>query len=178
MWVGLACEVTLHLLYGLVSLSDRHPMPSYVRLLLSFALACWCAQASFADSLKITSSPVGATVELDGVPVGKTPFEKEYPGGYFHRTRTVMGQRLEHSMVARLTLAGYATREIPLTEGPMHWVDLHGRSHGEYWLFKTQEFHEDLDSISSTFNGSVNSRAGLQPAGLLPELSLEELTLR
>ena len=64
-----------------------------------------------AESLKITSSPPGATVELDGVPAGRTPFEKDFPGGYFRRTHTALGQRLEHPLVGRVSLAGFATRE-------------------------------------------------------------------
>jgi hypothetical protein len=93
------------------------------------------------QSLKITSNPPGATVELDGIPVGTTPLEKTFPGGYFHRTHTVIGQRLEHPMVARISLPGFNVREIPLTEGPMDWIDLHGRHHGQYWLFKSAHFH-------------------------------------
>jgi PEGA domain len=69
-----------------------------------------------AESLKIKSNPPGTTVELDGVPVGTTPFEKEFPGGYFHRTRTAFGQRLEHAMFARVSLSGYATRKFALTK--------------------------------------------------------------
>ena len=45
----------------------------------------------FADKLQITSNPSGATVELDGVAVGSTPFEKDFPGGHFRKTRTSMG---------------------------------------------------------------------------------------
>lgn len=130
---------------------------------------------SRADSLKITSNPPGATVELDGVPVGTTPFEKNFPGGYFHRTRTSLGQRLEHPMVARVSLTGYATHEIALTEGPMDWIDLHGRHHGQYWLFKADHFHVDLDTIASTFTGAVSAATPAQPAAFQPELSLEEL---
>jgi S1-C subfamily serine protease len=133
---------------------------------------------SRAESLKITSNPPGATVELDGVPVGKTPFAKDFPGGYFHRTHTVLGQRLEHPMTARLLLQGYAAHEIVLTQGPMDWIDLHGRHHGQYWLFKTDTFHVDLDSIDSTFNGTVAADAGAQSAALKPELSFEELVRR
>jgi PEGA domain len=59
-----------------------------------------------ADKLQIVSTPAGATVEINGVPVGTTPFVKEFPGGYFHRTRTAVGSRLEHPMVVRITLAG------------------------------------------------------------------------
>jgi hypothetical protein len=77
---------------------------------------------SAGETPKITSNPAGATVELDGVTAGSTPFEKELPGGYFHRTRTVLGQRLEHPLVARISLAGFATREIALTEGPVDWL--------------------------------------------------------
>jgi Trypsin-like peptidase domain/PEGA domain len=130
---------------------------------------------SSAESLKITSNPPGATVELDGVPVGATPLEKNFPGGYFHRTHTVLGQRLEHAMVARVSLPGFITYEIALTEGPMDWIDLHGRHHGQYWLFKSEHFHVDLDTIAHTFTGNVSAAAPVQPVALQPEISLEEL---
>ena len=144
----------------------------FTSLFLSFVTS------SFADTLKITSSPPGATVELDGVAAGATPFEKEFPGGYFHRTRTALGQRLEHPMVARLSLPGYATREIALTEGPMNWIDLHGHSHGEYWLIKSDHFHVDLELISSAFTGTVAAVSNAQPAAFQYELSLEEIVKR
>jgi len=59
-----------------------------------------------AEKLTTISSPPGATVEIDGIFVGTTPVEKDYPGGYFDRTRTAMGSRLAHPLVARLNLAG------------------------------------------------------------------------
>lgn len=157
-------------------LSRRAPFaPScFVVIVVSLCLPTFCR----AESLKITSTPAGATVELDGVPVGTTPFEKDFPGGYFHRTHTVLGQRLEHPMVARVSFAGYSTHEIALTEGPMDWIDLHGRHHGQYWLFKSDHFHVDLDSVASTFNGAVSAATATRPAGFQPELSLEELVLR
>src|SRR4029077_16115167 len=87
-----------------------------------------CPVRLAADTLKITSTPSGATVEIDGVREGITPFEKDYPGGYFHKTKTSMGSRLEHPMVARISLAGYATKEIQMTDGPMNWISLNGRN--------------------------------------------------
>jgi serine protease Do len=140
-------------------------------------LLCLLASAS-AGTLKITSSPPGASVELDGVPVGTTPFEKDFPGGYFHRTHTALGLRLEHPMVARLTLPGYATREIALTVGPMNWIDLHGHNHGEYWLIKSDHFHADLELISAAFTGNVASVSAAQAAAFSLELSLEEIVKR
>ena len=152
-------------------------IPSLRSLIVASSFLCFVASSS-ADTLKITSSPPGATVELDGVTLGVTPFEKDFPGGYVHRTRTSLGQRLEHPMAARLSLPGYATREILLTEGPMNWIDLHGHNHGEYWLIKSVHFHADLELISSAFTGTVAAVSAAQPAAFQLDLSLEEIVKR
>lgn len=124
-----------------------------------FTLFCFlaCPAHARADKLRITSSPSGATVEIDGVSMGTTPFEKEYPGGYFHKTRTSFGARLEHPMVARISLQGYATKELELTEGPMLWVSLYGRVRAEYWLLKSNHFEAELQPLTETFTGAVSA---------------------
>jgi S1-C subfamily serine protease len=134
-----------------------------------------CPVRASADKLQITSNPSGAIVELDGIAVGTTPFEKDFPGGYFRKTKTSFGARLEHAMVARVSLAGYATKELTLTEGPQNWLSLNGRSHGEYWLLKTDHFHVDLQRISEAFTGEITAKVSGASPGLQPELSLEEL---
>lgn len=142
-------------------------------------LLFFCPIGAAAETLKITSKPSGATVEIDGVVAGKTPFEKDYPGGYFHKTKTSMGSRLEHAMVARISLAGYATKEIRMTDGPMTWISINGRNHGEYWLVKSDHFEVELQAIGQVFTGGVTaklSRTG--SVELEPELSLEELVRR
>lgn len=151
---------------------------SLFRSLLIISLLLSVVASTSAETLKITSSPPGASVELDGITVGTTPFEKDFPAGYFHRTHTALGLRLEHPMVARLTFPGYATREIALTVGPMNWIDLHGHNHGEYWLIKSDRFHADLELISVAFTGNVASVSAEQPAAFSLELSLEEIVKR
>jgi serine protease Do len=138
-----------------------------------------CPARSAADTLKITSTPAGATVEIDGVLEGTTPFEKDFPGGYFHKTKTSIGSRLEHPMVARISLAGYATKEIQMTDGPMNWISFNGRNHGEYWLLKSDHFNVDLRPISEVFTGGVTAKlSSAERVDLQPELSLEELVRR
>lgn len=155
-------------------------MASSVRARFAAALLLLvCPLRAAADTLRITSKPPGATVEIDGVLAGTTPLEKDYPGGYFHKTRTSMGSRLEHAMVARISLAGYATKEIRLTDGPMNWISLNGRNHGEYWLLKGDHFEVELQAVGQVFTGGVSAK--LSSAGtvdLQPELSLEELVRR
>jgi hypothetical protein len=90
-----------------------------------------------------------------------------------------MGSRLEHPMVARLSLAGYVTREIRMTDGPMNWISINGRNRGEYWLLKSDHFEVELRAVEQVFTGGVT--ANLARAGsvdLQPELSLEELVRR
>src|SRR5260370_37984225 len=136
-----------------------------------FLLAC--PAPIFADKLQIPSNPSGATVELDGVAVGTTPFEKDFPGGYFHKTRTSMGSRLEHPIVARISLTGYATRELKLTEGPMNWISLNGRNHGEYWILKSGHFHIALQPIFKTFPGGITAKVSHAAVAPPPEPSME-----
>ena len=140
--------------------------------LLVYALAC---PAAFADTLRITSSPPGAKVELNGIVVGTTPYVKKYPSGYFRRPRTALSGRLEHAMVARLKLPGYSIKEIVLTQGPTDWVSLNGRKRTQYFLFKGDHFETTLDPISATFTGTVAANIPAGHSTLAPELSLEEL---
>lgn len=129
------------------------------------------------EKLTITSDPPGATVEINGIREGTTPFEKDYPGGYFRRTKTVLGSRLEHTLVARISLAGYATREIQLTDGPMEWIStIKHASHGQYWLIKSTHFEVALESIPETFTGHVATPVAADASETLPELSLAALT--
>ena len=156
-------------------------MASRSELLRSFALlVSFCPSFAYADTLRITSTPPGASVEINGVTVGTTPYEEQVPGGYFHKTKTALGRRLQHPMVARISLAGYTTREVQMTEGPMNWVSLKGHSHGEYWLVKTNQFHVDLDPISKVFTGKISAEipeAAEAPreANLTPEPPLEDV---
>jgi hypothetical protein len=95
-------------------------------------------------------------VEINGVTVGTTPYEEQLPGGYFHKTKSALGRRLQHSMIARISPAGYMTKEVQMTEGPMNWVSLK-HNHGEYWLLRLEHFHLDLDPISRVFTGNISA---------------------
>src|SRR5450432_2104734 len=142
-------------------------------LLITASLYALIPSTASAHKLRITSVPSGASIQINGVLVGTTPYEKEIPGGYLHKTKTTIGSRLEHPMVARLTLGGYPTNEIQLTERPMNWVSLKGHNYGGYWLLKTDHVHFELQPASQIFTGGVeNASIASEPR---PLLSLEEL---
>ena len=117
-------------------------------------------------------------MEIDGVLVGITPYEKEIPGGYLKRTKTTVGSRLEHPLAVRISMTGYATREILLTDGPMNWISIKGHSHGEYWLLKASHFHAELQALSQVFTGGIAEGLRVSGAGPEAELPLEDLVQR
>lgn len=121
----------------------------YTRIASLALLGCLLTAArTYADDLTITSSPPGATVEIDGMAAGTTPYKIEYPGGYFHKTHTAFGSRLTHSMTARVSKDGYLAAQITLTNGPFEWDAITGRRRGNYFLLKSERFEIKLDPVS------------------------------
>ncbi|HEY0703211.1 MAG TPA: PEGA domain-containing protein [Candidatus Acidoferrales bacterium] len=121
--------------------------------LLGFAIFCgvvtllMMAPAAGAETFSVTSSPAGAEVEIDGVAVGTTPFQTQYPGGYFHKTHTVFSTRLEHRMVLRVTKNGYVLQQMTITEGPFDWIGLTGKHHGKYFILRADHFALNLEPV-------------------------------
>jgi PEGA domain len=124
--------------------SRRHCIYASLVLLVSSLLAA----RSHAETLTITSTPPGATVEMDGVIVGTTPFTTDFPGGYFHKPHTVFGSRLNHALTAEVSMGGYLTRRVTLTDGPFEWIAVNGRQRGNYFLLKSSRFDINLDSVA------------------------------
>jgi serine protease Do len=122
------------------------------------ASCAWClcvlaillaAQAARADNLTITSTPIGAKVELNGVVVGTTPYEMKVPGSYLHKPHSVFSEKLEHAMTVRVYKEGYAPQEIGLTEGPYKWMSATGVTHGSYYLLKSSHIEVSLESTAT-----------------------------
>ena len=130
-------------------------LPAFAGLLATCALA----PLSRSESFNITSAPSGANVEIDGALVGTTPFHTDYPGGYFHKTHTVFGARLEHAMTLRISKDGYATQQITITDGPFEWIAVSGKHHGNYFVLKSDHFEMKLspgaESAITTWPGDA-----------------------
>lgn len=143
--------------------------------LVVFPFLLFASARAAANTLRITSTPSGAKVEIEGTAGGTTPFQTDFPRGYFRRPLIALSRHLDHSLVARITLDGYIPKEIKLTEGPLTWDSLNGRSHVLYYRFKSDHFEVQLQPIKLVFNGSVTTNLADGAADLQPELSLAEL---
>lgn len=123
----------------------------------------WFAPPGRAESLSVTSSPPGASVEINGMSMKTTPCRIAYPGGYFHKTHPVRSARLHHSLILRISKDGYSTQQIALTAGPWEWVALTGRHHGNYLLLKSDHFARQLEPAGLTTNESWPGDARVGP---------------
>jgi PEGA domain len=130
-----------------------------------FTLACVCIRVAraYAETLTIASTPPGASVEIDGKEAGTTPLQLKYPGGYFHKTHTIFGTRLEHSMTLRIWKTGYVAQRLVITTGPFEWVAINGRHHGSYWLLKSDHLEFSLETNIESTTVSLNSSEHVGP---------------
>ena len=138
-------------------------------------LAAW-TRSSAKDYLTINSQPQGATVEIDGVVVGKTPYTVEVPGGYLRGAKSVFGKLLRHQVHLKLTLDGYLTKEMDLANGPTPWIAYNGTYHGDFWILKSATFDVALQKAATSFTGNV--QATLSNSAVLtmgPALPTEEI---
>jgi len=135
-----------------------HPLlhPRFVVLVLALLFPILTASAR---TLKITSSPAGATIELNGEVIGTTPFLQDYPHGYFQRPLTMFEKSLQHPMIIRVSLSGYVTQQLTLTEGPRQRMDSHNRPHGQYWLLKSDRFFIELAPLPPDSPAASNVKA-------------------
>jgi serine protease Do len=147
------------------------------RLLFPLLISLYIGYPLFADELRIESTPPGATVEIDGKMLGTTPYtSKKLPGGYFHKTHSVFGARLERPLHARLALSGYVTQEIELTVGPMKWIALNGTYHGDYYLVKDKVITVALLPEAKVFTGTLAASRGTTSIKLASaEVPIEDL---
>ena len=110
-----------------------------------FVLAILPARAA-GEKIYITSEPTGAQVRIEDR-TGTTPFEMDFPGGYFHEPRMLLSTHLSRPLVARLTLEGYEDKEVTLTLGPREWVSNNGHKRFQYFVFGSTHFHMTLTPV-------------------------------
>src|SRR5260370_24681920 len=135
--------------------------------LLFFPLICQ------AETVRITSNPSGASVEINGVVTCTTPCEIKTPGG-LKRPNTAFSSHLDHPLICRISLKGYVPKEIEMTTGPQEWRNLYGTVLYNYWLLKDKLFHVELEKASEAFTGKLQA-AEESPVASRAELSTESV---
>jgi S1-C subfamily serine protease len=151
-------------------------IPNFLVLVFAWIILAAVQVCCAKDRVSINTNPSGATVEIDGIVVGKTPYQFDVPGSYLHGAKSVFGKLLRQQMHVRLLLDGYLPVDGDLAKGPMPWIALNGTYHGDYWLLKTANFNFSLQKAATNFTGNVQAAiGGLESIALRPSLPTEEI---
>jgi hypothetical protein len=71
----------------------------------------------------------------------------------------VFGARLEHAMTLRVSMDGYASQQITITDGPFEWLTVNGKRRGNYFVLKSDHFDMKLaagaEAASATWAGDA-----------------------
>jgi hypothetical protein len=93
----------------------------------------------------------------------------------------VFSSRLEHALILKVHKEGYTSQQITLTDGPLQWISVTGRRHGNYFLLKGDHFVFQLEQLSEVSAktpppppaGHGRAGAGSEQSGTLMKASLE-----
>jgi len=83
-------------------------------------------------------------------------------------------------MSARVSLQGYTSKGVELTYGPTNYTDLNGDrvACDGYYVLKTDHFDFQLEKLSDTFTGTVETRLAGSGRPAESELPVEEIVQR
>src|SRR5579875_3738538 len=81
------------------------------------------------QALRVTSTPPGAHVIINGRDRGVTPFEMKLGKWAFdtHKS-TAFSKHLKEPMSMEVRMEGYRTEVVQITRGPLTWKSLNGRN--------------------------------------------------
>jgi hypothetical protein len=137
-----------------------------LRALLATVASLLLATVCFAGDKQVSfeTIPPGAEVEVNGSIVCTTPCAINVPSYYFGAKRTAFARHGETPITVRLTRAGYLTKTIEITTGPIHWHNLNGVNVYDYYLVSNT-------SYTSADSGGESDGLRLAPR---PRVSREE----
>lgn len=121
---------------------------------MNFNRLAWCLGLApvlaFAGekSLSVTTSPPGATVEIDGrIACPATPCSVSFPDYYFRKHFTFWSQRLTHPVQFTLRKDGYQVKRVSVTEGPKRWQAWNTPDYFDYYNITQREVSVTLEQI-------------------------------
>jgi hypothetical protein len=77
-------------------------------------------------------------------------------------------------MTAKISLDGYESQEITLTEGPHMYYTANGKLHGNYWLLKAGHFEVSLKKVKTGAAPAAQKTAAYHLRDLIQRMPLKQ----
>jgi len=124
----------------------------------------------------VTSEPSGASVYLGSELLGKTPIRLPIKVKYFYNGPSFLFSKYFSSPVTMtVSLDGYVTKTLQITNGPFVWTSLDGKNHLYYYTVAQPEYLVHLSKVGEFLGANPFARAD-RPIGISrAKLTTEEV---
>lgn len=129
------------------------------------------------DTITVTTTPPGATVEMNRKTIGVTPLTIQIGEYAFNAHKSsLVSKRLAQPVNLHVSLPGFNSQDMTITGQPLEWHSFNGKGHFTYYIIERQDFNFKLDKASAAPKTMSNSDViDLHRAGFGDELIVEKI---
>ena len=129
------------------------------------------------DTVTITTTPPGATVEWNRKIIGVTPLTQKVGEYAFNAHKSsLLSKRLDQPVNLHITLPGFNAVNVTITGDPLTWTSLNKKNSFTYYVIGLQDFNYKLDKVSAAAKTMTNSDVvDLHAAGFGDDLIIDKI---
>ena len=129
------------------------------------------------DTVTITTTPPGATVEWNRKAIGVTPLTYKVGEYAFNaRKSSVFSKRLAQPVNLHITLPGFNAVDVTITGPPLFWTSLNRQNGFTYYVIGLQDFNFKMDKVSAAPKTMSNTDVvELHTAGFGDDLIIDKI---
>ena len=129
------------------------------------------------DTVTITTTPPGATVEWNRKVIGVTPLTYKVGEYAFNAHKgSVFSKHLDQPVNLHITLPGFNAVDVTITGQPLVWTSLNRQNSYTYYIIGLQDFNYRLDKVSAAPKTMGNSDVvDLHAAGFGDDLIIDKI---
>lgn len=129
------------------------------------------------DTVTITTTPPGATVEWNRKVIGVTPLTCKVGEYAFNAHKSsLLSKHLDQPVNLHIMLPGFNAVDVTITGGPLVWSSFNGKTSFTYYVIGLQDFNFKLDKVSAAPKTMTNSDVvDLHTAGFSDDLIIDKI---
>ncbi len=129
------------------------------------------------DTVTITTTPPGATVEWNRKVIGVTPLTYKVGEYAFNAHKSsLFSKHLNQPVNLHIMLPGFNPVDVTITGPPLVWTSLNRQNSFTYYVIGLQNFNFKMDKVSAAPKTMSNADvAGLHSAGFGDDLIIDKI---
>jgi hypothetical protein len=152
-------------------------MKTIASLFLVMVAGCVAFGQKANDTVTITTTPPGATVEYNRKVMGVTPLTYKVGEYAFNAHKSsILSKRLDQPVNLHITLPGFNAVDVTITGDPLVWTSLNKKNSFTYYVIGSQDFDYKLEKVADAPKTMSNSDVvALYTAGFGDDLIIDKI---